>query len=227
MTSDLPNTSLPPALPWAAAEAAHPSTVPKPGDVIEVGTLLHKQHVVASCTIHHFQVLWEIEQEDDVLRVWWPAEVLSLAEGQSLDQPTRTIRYEEGEGWATEEATVEFSTNAPTLVDAQGNELDWRMEGCPSPATRAAEAQEAATALRQEMSERGLDAAQQMAVAERLREFVQKLTGDASRLATNGEVDAQHVLQAAEAFVRESKGGHGELEAFVASRSGREGDDEK
>jgi hypothetical protein len=128
---------------------------------------------------------------------------------------------------ATEEATVEFSTNAPTLVDAQGNELDWRMEGCPSPATRAAEAQEAATALRQEMSERGLDAAQQMAVAERLREFVQKLTGDASKLATNGEVDAQHVLQAAEAFVRESKGGHGELEAFVASRSGREGDDEK
>lgn len=177
---------------------------------------------------HNHQVLWEIEQEEDdeVLRVWWPAEVLPLAEGQSLDQPTRTIRYEEGEGWAPEETTVRFSCNAPTLVDAEGNELDWRVEGCASPATRAAEAQEAATALREQMNERGLDAAQQVAVAERLREFVQRLTGDASKLATNGEVDAEHVFKAAEAFVRESKGSHGELEAFVASRINGEEVDE-
>lgn len=157
-----------------------------------------------------------------MLRVWWPAHVLPLADGQSLEQPTRTIRYEEGEGWATEEATVRFSSNAPTLIDAEGNELDWRVEGCPSPATRAAETAEAVQALQQQMAERGLDAAQQAVLAERLRAFVGKLTEDASRMAGNGEVDGRHVVEAVRGFVSETK--NEELEAFLAARRS-EGDD--
>lgn len=139
------------------------------------------------------QVLWELEQDDEIVRVWWPAEVLPTTNN---DPSARTIRYEEGEGFAPEEITVRFR-DAHVLVDADNNELDWRYEGCASPGTRAEEARHAAAELSAQMAEAGMDAAQQAAMAERLREFVQRLTGDASKLATDGEVSAQHVLEAA------------------------------
>ncbi len=137
------------------------------------------------------------------MRVWWPAEVLGDTETTS-PTTTRTIRYEAGEGFPPEQVTVRFR-DANVLVDENDNELDWRYEGCvsspSSPRTRAEEAREAAAQLTAQMTEAGLDAVQQAAMAERLREFVCRLTGDASKLAVDGEVSAEHVLAAAKEMV--------------------------